>query len=87
MRLNCPICGARDRREFTYKGAALALDRPASTDWSPEWDAYLHLRENTAGPHRELWHHHAGCASWLVVERDLTSHAVHSVTLAREVAS
>ena len=28
MRITCPICGERDRREFYYQGAALALDRP-----------------------------------------------------------
>ena len=28
MRIPCPICGERDRREFYYQGDALALDRP-----------------------------------------------------------
>lgn len=84
MRLNCPLCGARDRREFTYKGDALALNRPEGGEWGQAWDDYLHNRENKAGIMRELWHHHAGCAAWLVVERDLTNHAIHSVALARE---
>lgn len=85
MRLNCPLCGVRDVREFTYKGDALALARPDGTEWSPAWDDYLHNRDNPAGIMRELWHHHAGCTSWLVVERDLTNHAIHSVKLARGV--
>ena len=29
MRLPCPICGDRDRREFYYQGHAVTLDRPA----------------------------------------------------------
>ncbi len=86
MRLNCPLCGERDRREFTYKGDAIALNRPEGSDWSDAWDEYLHLRDNPAGVACELWHHSAGCAAWLVVERDTFSHAIHSVKLAREVA-
>ena len=31
MRITCPLCGARDRREFHYKGDAVALDRPDRT--------------------------------------------------------
>lgn len=85
MRLDCPLCGSRDRREFTYKGDAVALNRPEG-DWSGEWDAYLHLRDNPAGPTRELWHHSGGCSAWLVVERDTVTHAVLSVALAREAA-
>ncbi len=47
-------------------------------------DAYLHLRENPAGPHAELWQHEQGCRAWLRVERDTVSHAILSVALARE---
>ena len=28
MRINCPLCGERDRREFYYAGDAIALERP-----------------------------------------------------------
>ncbi len=84
MRLSCPLCGARDLREFTYKGDAVALARPDIPDWSEGWDDYLHLRDNPAGVTRELWQHQAGCTAWLVVERDTVSHAVLSVGLARE---
>ena len=49
MRIPCPLCGPRDRREFTYYGAEDYLHRPAP-DAAPEaWDAYLHLRDNPAG--------------------------------------
>lgn len=82
MRLPCPLCGARDLREFACKGAARYLDRPS--DGSIEaWDDYLHLRENPAGSARELWYHDA-CGAWLVVERDTVTHAVQGVALAAE---
>jgi len=80
MRLSCPICGDRDRREFHYGGAA--LERPAPDAGAAEWDAYLHLRENPAGRSRELWYHESGCTAWLVVERDTMTHEVHGVALA-----
>ena len=82
MRIDCPLCGPRDRREFYYAGAD--LPRPAEPAWGPEWDDYLHLRDNPAGRLRELWHHSAGCAQWLSVERDTRDHAVFSVRLASE---
>lgn len=83
MRITCPICGARDRREFTYQGDAGMLDRPAP-DADPEvWDAYLHLRENPAGETRDLWFHSAGCGAWLVVTRNTVTHEISKVELAR----
>ena len=82
MRIECPICGLRDRREFYYQGAALALDRPAPDAGAEAWDDYVHLRENPAGWHAELWQHEAGCAAWLVVERHVTSHEIRKVELA-----
>tara|TARA_R110002095_G_C4084337_1_gene221931 strand:- start:102 stop:353 length:252 start_codon:yes stop_codon:yes gene_type:complete len=74
------LCGSRDRREFYYQGAALT--RPAPDAGEAAWDAYVHLRENPAGPVRELWHHEAGCSSWLVVTRDTRSHVISDVALA-----
>jgi len=76
MRLPCPVCGERDIREFTYKGAAVALNRPAPDAGDAAWDAYLHLRDNPAGETRDLWYHGAGCTAWLVVTRDTVTHAV-----------
>lgn len=76
MRITCPHCGPRDRREFTYYGAADYLARP-SQDAEPEaWDAYLHLRENPAGVTKDLWYHDLGCSAWIEVTRDTVSHAV-----------
>ncbi len=85
MRITCPICGERDRREFYYKGAAVALARP-DPDAGPEvWDEYLHLRANPAGETRELWYHEAGCSAWLVVTRNTVTHAVLGAELAASV--
>ncbi|PVH28626.1 sarcosine oxidase subunit delta [Pararhodobacter oceanensis] len=79
MRIDCPYCGARDLREYTYGGAAAYLQRPeaeaeAAAD-DAAWDAYLHLRDNPAGRTRDLWFHEP-CATWLEVERDTVSHEI-----------
>jgi len=85
MRIKCPLCGERDRREFTYKGDAIALARPQDAGWSDAWDEYLHLRDNPAGLTREMWQHGAGCSAWLVVERDTVTHKVTWARLAADV--
>jgi len=82
MRIPCPICGDRDRREFYYKGAAVALNRPDPMASPAAWDEYLHLRENPAGETRELWYHETGCSAWLVVTRNTTTHEVLEADLA-----
>ena len=85
MRLTCPICGERDRREFYYVGDALALDRPEA-DAPPEaWDDYVHNRDNPAGVTRELWYHESGCSAWLVVTRNTLTHEVLETALASSV--
>jgi len=86
MRIVCPICGARDRREFYYQGADVMLDRPASDAGSEAWDSYLHLRENPAGVTRDLWYHEAGCGAWIVVTRNTVTHEVISSELVSEGA-
>jgi heterotetrameric sarcosine oxidase delta subunit len=82
MRLRCPVCGERDLREFSYRGDASLLDRPA--EGAEAMHAYLHLRDNPSGPHAELWQHDLGCRAWLRVARDTRTHAVSEVALARE---
>ena len=76
MRLTCPICGSRDRREFYYKGDAVELDRPDQGASDAAWDDYLHNRDNHAGEVLDLWHHAAGCGAWLVVTRNTLTHKV-----------
>lgn len=75
MRLSCPCCGLRDRREFTYSGHETFLHRPAPDAAAREWDDYLHNRDNPAGPTRDLWYHDP-CGSWVLVSRDTLTHAV-----------
>ena len=86
MRLTCPLCGERDRREFYYKGAAVMLERPDPEAGDEVWDDYVHLRDNPAGPTRELWYHAMGCAAWIVVTRDTVTHAMLGAELAEEAA-
>jgi heterotetrameric sarcosine oxidase delta subunit len=85
MRLTCPICGERDRREFYYQGAATILDRPDPEAGIETWDDYLHNRDNPAGETRDLWYHDAGCSSWIVVSRNTVTHEVLGSELAKDV--
>ena len=81
MRLICPLCGERDRREFTYYGAAVYADRPEAAAPPQAWDDYLHNRDNPAGKTTDLWYHEAGCGAWLEVTRDTVTHRVEAVRL------
>jgi len=78
MRLTCPHCGTRDRREFYYGG--IAAQRPEADAGPTAWDDYVHLRDNPAGRTRDFWHHEAGCGAWLIVERDTVTHEIYAVT-------
>lgn len=84
MRLTCPLCGDRDRREFTYYGAAVYADRPAENAAPEAWDDYLHLRDNPAGQTRDLWYHELGCSAWIEVTRDTVTHAIAATRLVAE---
>jgi heterotetrameric sarcosine oxidase delta subunit len=81
MRLTCPLCGPRDRREFYYMGAADWLARPEAAAPPEAWHDYIHLRDNPAGEVEDLWYHEAGCAQWLRVRRDTVTHEVFAVAL------
>jgi sarcosine oxidase subunit delta len=80
MRIPCPLCGDRDLREFTYLGDRTYLDRPAVGDHAG-YDAYLHLRDNPAGPIRDLWYHGSGCGAWLELSRDTVTHQISAARL------
>lgn len=84
MRITCPNCGERDRREFYYQGDALALSRPAPDAGADAWDDYLHNRDNPAGETTDLWFHEGGCGAWVIVERNTVTHAVGATTLAQK---
>ncbi len=88
MIIDHPLLGPRDAAEFVYLGDACLIDRP---DWqdseaSEKFYEYMHVRNNPAGEHRELWYHEQGDRSWLVVTRDTTTHDITKVELARDVA-
>lgn len=83
MRLPCPHCGIRGNDEFVYLGSADPV-RPSSYDAPSEtWTDYVFMRDNPAGPNRELWHHTYGCRAWLIVTRDTRTHEVLNVEAAR----
>ena len=91
MRITCPHCGERGNEEFAYLGDA-TVRRPetfevtAADPGFEAWMDYVYIRTNPAGSHRELWQHVHGCRAWLVVTRDMRSHAIEAVELARDVA-
>ena len=87
MRIPCPYCGERGREEFTYLGdATLQRPRDGGAAPTPAWAAYVYLRDNPPGRHRELWFHAAGCSSWLVVTRDIATHQIFDCESAQDVA-
>ena len=88
MIIDHPLLGPRDAAEFVYLGDAGLIDRPdpQAGDAAERFHDYLHLRDNPAGQHRELWFHEQGDRSWLVVTRDTLTHAIVRVELARDVA-
>ena len=81
MRILCPICGERDRREFYYLGDAKIINRPSPDASEDLWNDYLHNRENPAGVTKDLWYHESGCNSWLIVTRNTVTHEVKSAKL------
>ena len=84
MRINCPLCGSRERREFYYQGAAVALGRPMPDAGDQAWAEYMHLRDNPAGETRDLWYHEGGCGAWIVVTRNTVTHAISGTELAAD---
>lgn len=84
MIIKCPYCGPRDVIEFTYQGdATRRRPDPASSD-QEQWNAYIYDRSNPAKSHEEFWLHGGGCRQHLVVTRDMSTHAISSVALARD---
>ncbi len=86
MRIHCPCCGLRDAGEFSLLGDATPVRPDGMTARSEAMADYVYLRDNPAGPYRELWYHGFGCRSWLVVNRDTRTHAISDVAFARDVA-
>ncbi len=82
--LPCPWCGERLETEFSFGGdAARPMPALAGPDAAAAWRTYVYDRANPSGPHREYWHHTAGCRRWLIVERDTRDHRIVSAVDAR----
>lgn len=83
-----PLLGPRDAAEFVYLGDACLIDRPdwKANDAMEKFLDYGYMRDNPPGEHRELWFHEQGDRSWLVVTRNVTTHEISNVELARDVA-
>lgn len=85
MLITCPYCGERDSGEFTCLGEApVPRPDPQAPDAPDRFHEAVHLRDNPAGPHEELWFHAAGCHAWLRVDRDTRTHRIAATRLARE---
>jgi heterotetrameric sarcosine oxidase delta subunit len=89
MRIPCPYCGERGNGEFIYRGDG-TLERPQTPPGAAlegatldAWMNYVYLRENPPGLHTELWYHAAGCRAWLLVTRDVSTHAIAHVEAAK----
>ncbi len=86
MRISCPLCGPRDVSEFTYLGdAGPRRPDPSAADAAEAFHDYVHLRDNPAGWHEELWYHEAGCRSWLQVRRNTVTHELGEVRRAEDL--
>jgi len=88
MIINHPLLGPRDAAEFSYLGDASMMLRPnpKSETAAQDFYEYQYLRDNTHGELRELWYHEQGDRSWLVVTRNVSTHEITKVELARDVA-
>jgi sarcosine oxidase subunit delta len=77
MRIPCPYCGDRDAHEFAYLGdATVARPDPGAPGAAQAFYEYVYLRDNPAGPFKELWYHASGCHGWIVVTRDTRTHEI-----------
>ena len=78
MQINCPHCGSRDVREFTYMGDA-SRDIPVLDADFDTWARYVWERVNPCGPHEEHWQHSHGCRQFMKVNRNTATHEILSV--------
>jgi sarcosine oxidase subunit delta len=73
----CPWC---DETEFHCGGEA-HIPRPEDPHKVDDerWAAYLFLRSNPKGLHRERWLHRHGCRRWFNVLRHTVTHEIVTV--------
>jgi sarcosine oxidase subunit delta len=85
MRINCPYCGNRPIDEFVQLGAADPV-RPPPDAGIHAFVAYVYLRDNPAGAHRERFQHVGGCRAMIVVSRDTRTHEIQDVAACRRAS-
>ena len=78
IRIHCPFCGLRDHSEFSYGGDG-SIEYPELDASVDDWLEAVFERENLDGVQLETWQHLHGCRMWIIVERDTTTHKIHSV--------
>jgi heterotetrameric sarcosine oxidase delta subunit len=81
MKIPCPLCGPRDRREFYYYGSPDYLSPMGQDADLDALDNHLFLRDNIAGEVEDLWYHELGCTAWIKVRRNTVTHAVLGAAL------
>jgi sarcosine oxidase subunit delta len=84
MIITCPYCGQRDSSEFVYREEGGRTRPDASSNDQAAWNAYVYDRMNTAGEHSEIWQHSGGCRAHLRIVRNTLTHAIASVSFARD---
>ena len=78
--IDCPWCGPRDEIEFGYGGEAHRI-RPADPQAlsDEEWAAFLFMRHNFRGAHKERWVHSHGCRRWFNIKRNTVTYEILKV--------
>jgi sarcosine oxidase subunit delta len=91
MLIACPYCGPLGNEEFVYRGDANVQRPPlgaaVADASSTAWMNYVYWRDNPAGLHRELWYHATGCRAWLIVTRNVSTHEIIAIELAKNAAA
>ena len=84
--INHPLLGPRDASEFVYLGDASLMNRPnwLDKDAGQKFYKYQYLRDNPHLEHKELWFHEQGDRSWLIVTRNISTHEILKVELAKK---
>ena len=78
MQIECPHCGSRDLREFTYVGDA-SRQLPELSDEETVWGDYVYSRTNPKGDQSEFWQHSHGCRQFLRIMRNTVTHRISDI--------
>lgn len=86
QRFDCPFCGLRDEREFSFAGEAGKI-RPDTTGpvSDTDWAEYLYMQSNPKGATEEIWVH-LTCQEYFAMTRDSVTGEVFATTCLRTPA-